>query len=213
VDLCNDDSVPPRKKPAEITKPVTSLENALNQASSVDLKSNTNKSTSVSVEVQMNRTRRVMKEMRALLQNSHPAFDVFPCVDDIFFWRMTMEGPSSTPYKDGVWVLYVRFPEEYPSIAPEIRFITPIKHCNVNCYGRICHSILDRNYTADTTMMMILQCIYGLLLSPDVTDPLDSTLALEFYDDSGQYEASILQHVKTHAKTKTRLQWRDELGK
>ena len=33
-------------------------------------------------------------------------------------------------------------------------------------------------------MATVLQCIYGLLLSPDVSDPLGSTLALEFYDNS-----------------------------
>ena len=134
--------------------------------------------------------------------------------------------------------------------------MTPVKHCNINCYGRICHSIFDRNYTVDTNMSTILECIYGLLLNPDVTDPLDrygralivfllcsidrvsslalamwrpsvlimsdtpgfatlstlvhSTLALEFYDDSGKYEYSILEHVKKYA-TKKRNQWRAEL--
>eukprot|EP00479_Gromia_sphaerica_P001354 TRINITY_DN11534_c0_g1_i1.p1 TRINITY_DN11534_c0_g1~~TRINITY_DN11534_c0_g1_i1.p1 ORF type:complete len:93 (-),score=13.89 TRINITY_DN11534_c0_g1_i1:280-558(-) len=89
-----------------------------------------------------------------------------------------MTGPESTPYRSGVWVLYVDFPPDYPQAAPEIRFITPIKHCNVNSYGRVCHSIFDRNYTTDIPLSMILQCVYGLLLSPDVSDPLDSTLAL-----------------------------------
>jgi len=37
-----------------------------------------------------------------------------------------------------------------------------------------------------------------------------STLALEFYDDSGKYEYSILEHVKKYA-TKKRNQWRAEL--
>jgi len=82
-------------------------------------------------------------------------------------------GPDSTPYKEGTFVLYCRFPPNYPQAAPEIRFVTPVKHCNINCYGRICHSIFDRNYTVDTNMSTILECIYGLLLNPDVTDPLD----------------------------------------
>jgi len=153
------------------------------------------------------RTKRVMKEMRSLSRQCHPAFDIYPCVDDIFFWRMTMEGPAGTPYAGGVWLLYVQFPEEYPEAAPQIRFITPIRHCNINCYGRICHSILDRNYTIDASILTILQCVYGLLLTPDVSDPLDSTLALSFYDDSGLYETSIINHVKRHATT-SRAQWK-----
>ena len=45
-------------------------------------------------------------------------------------------------------------------------------------------------------MATVLECIYGLLLSPDVSDPLDSHNALAFYDDSGGYEATIIQHIK-----------------
>lgn len=76
----------------------------------------------------------------------------------------------------------------------------------------MCHSIFDRNYTADTAISTILQCVYGLLLNPDVDDPLDSTLALEFYNDNGLYETSILEHVQRHAMEKSRDEWRKELS-
>merc|ERR1712134_78381 len=99
-----------------------------------------------------------------------------------------MEGPGGTPYQKGTWLLSCQFSQGYPEQPPEIRFVTPIRHCNVNSYGRICHSILDRNYTTDTTVLSIMHCIYGLLLNPDYEDPLDSTLALEFYEASGVYE-------------------------
>ena len=51
-------------------------------------------------------------------------------------------------------------------------------HCNVNAHGKICHSIFDRNYSSDTTVGTLLEHVYGLLLTPDKHDPLDSTLAL-----------------------------------
>ena len=37
---------------------------------------------------------------------------------------------------------------------------------------------------------VLFSCIYGLLLSPDKSDPLDSTLALQSYNDDGGYEAA-----------------------
>jgi ubiquitin-protein ligase len=80
----------------------------------------------------------------------------------------------------------------------------------VNNYGRVCHSIFTRNWSADTSMAKILDTIYGLLLTPDKSDPLDSIQALRAYDDSGEYEATILQSVERHAK-KTRAEWRKEL--
>eukprot|EP00966_Prymnesium_polylepis_P316132 7304467-Prymnesium_polylepis.1 len=63
-----------------------------------------------------------------------------------------MEGPGGSPYADGTWLLSVRFPPTYPVQPPEVRFVTSIIHCNINSYGKVCHSILDRNWTSDTTM-------------------------------------------------------------
>lgn len=67
---------------------------------------------------------------------------------------------GASNYKDGAWLLYVSFPQDYPQVAPEvragcpsnlpipgllwltlrfiqIRFVTPIRHCNINVYGKI----------------------------------------------------------------------------
>ncbi len=144
-----------------------------------------------------------------LLSEGEPR-DVYINDSDFYFWKVVIKGPDSTPYKDGTWLIYVHFPTTYPSMPPNIRFVTPIKHCNVNNYGRICHSILDRNYTQQVTMSLILQCIYGLLLNPDTSDPLDTNLSSLYYEANGQYEAQIMDSVNKHA-LKTRDQWRKEL--
>ena len=110
----------------------------------------------------------------------------------------------------GYRLAYLQFTETYPQIPPTIRFVTPIKHCNINNYGRVCHSILDRNYIATVKISTILQCIYGLLLNSDVTDPLDTNLALMYYEANGEYEAMIMEHIKVHG-TKTRESWKRQL--
>ena len=110
-------------------------------------------------------------------------------------------GICGSPDADGAWILAISFPEEYPLRSPEIRFITPILHCNVNSHGKICHSIFDRNYNADTSMTTMLSCVYGLLLTPDKHDPVDSTLALSANNDSGEYEGAIMAHCLIHAST------------
>mmetsp|Transcript_82688 Transcript_82688/g.267710 ORF Transcript_82688/g.267710 Transcript_82688/m.267710 type:complete len:1775 (+) Transcript_82688:57-5381(+) len=154
--------------------------------------------------------RRVLVELRHFMTNGHPAVEVLPS-EDLSFWKLLLEGPEGTPYQGGVWVLYCHLPPEYPECPPRIRFVTPIRHCNVNAHGRVCHSILDRNYTADTTVRSIIDCIYGLLLNPDYEDPLDSTLALEFYEASGVYEDSIRRHVAKHAGGRSRDEVRQSL--
>ena len=114
------------------------------------------------------RSRRILLELRNLVKEPHPSFTIFPDEQDIGFWKMVMKGPEGTPYEDGAFLLYAHFPPTYPRTAPEMRFITPIYHCNVNPEGRICHSIFDRNYSVNTsTVRLILDCVFGLMLEPE----------------------------------------------
>lgn len=47
----------------------------------------------------------------------------------------------------------------------------------VNSHGRICHGILGRDWDSRISVKEVLDCIYGLLLVPDIDDALDSHLA------------------------------------
>ena len=46
------------------------------------------------------------------------------------------------PWQNGVFVLSIRFPSEYPFKAPEIVFETHVYHPNVYTDGRICLDLL-----------------------------------------------------------------------
>ena len=149
--------------------------------------------------------KRILKELRTILRSPHPAVTVFPS-ENALFWRCVIEGPADTVYAGGSWLAYIKFGRDFPAAPPTFKFVTPIRHCNINGHGRICHSILDRNWTADTGLLRVFECVYGLLLSPDTADPLDSTLALSFYEGDGRYEAEIIAHTKLHAMQWTRKQ-------
>lgn len=87
---------------------------------------------------------------------SHQAFEVFPSDEDMFFWKVLLTGPELTPYSGGCWMLSIFFPARYPSVAPEIRFVTPIRHCNINAHGRV------RECTgADALKRFDLQSVYS----------------------------------------------------
>lgn len=68
------------------------------------------------------------------------------------------------------------------------------------CCFQVCHALLDRSWTPNTSVSQILSCVYGLLMFPDHDDPLDSTLALQMYNSRGDYEADIIKHVQAHAR-------------
>lgn len=142
-----------------------------------------------------------------------------------------MRGPAGTPYHKGIYkfictcrnyttgiyLLFAKFPENYPYKPPEIRFITPVRifseyisdsnhptqiyHCNINSMGRICHPVLGRNYIPSLSMREVFDQVYGLLMSPEADDPLDryilshmlsyknfdSILAEEFHTNTDGY--------------------------
>ena len=142
------------------------------------------------------RIKRILQDLKSVLNNKNPEYEVYPYQNDIGFWRVVMKGPLGGPYESGAWLIYVMFPIDYPFSPPEIRFETPILHCNINPYGKVCHSILGRNWTSDTNMFTVLNCVYGLLLFPETADPIDTLLAFQFFSNKAQYEKNIVEYIK-----------------
>ena len=79
----------------------------------------------------------IIKEFKNLSNN--PITNIgatvgLPEEDNIYKWRVTLLGPKDTPYKGGIFYIEVKFPKYYPNSPPEIHFITPIYHPNVNIH-------------------------------------------------------------------------------
>jgi ubiquitin-protein ligase len=121
---------------------------------------------------------RIHSEIRNSGAKPHPHYDVYVCEPNFGLWKIVMQGPPESTYADGTFLLYLEMGEDYPAFAPKARFITPVYHPNINRHGRICHSILDRNWTVDTTNKDVLDTIYSLLLVPEFSDPMQVTLLL-----------------------------------
>ena len=115
--------------------------------------------------------KRIAKEIENYVSHPHPFVTIFPS-SDITLWKMVLVGPKTTPYTDGVFILDVNFPNDYPKKAPEFRFRTEIYHININKEGRICHSIFSRDYDPSLSVRSIIDAIFGLILSPEFEDPL-----------------------------------------
>lgn len=109
-----------------------------------------------------------------------------------------------------MFLLYVEMGENYLMHPPQARFITPIYHPNINRHGRICHSILDHNWTVDTTTKDLIDTIYSLLLVPELSDPINAVVTLNFHWDEVQFKEEAQRRIAKHA-SKTRAEWREEV--
>eukprot|EP00800_Vazella_pourtalesii_P006434 TRINITY_DN182_c0_g1_i9.p1 TRINITY_DN182_c0_g1~~TRINITY_DN182_c0_g1_i9.p1 ORF type:complete len:1113 (-),score=145.23 TRINITY_DN182_c0_g1_i9:220-3558(-) len=158
-------------------------------------------------------TKRILRELAYLQTDPHPSFEVFPCSDAVDLWHLMLEETAQTPYEGGVFRLYIEFTKEYPNKPPNIRFITPIYHCNINSAGRICHMILDRFYSPEKKIRELLDHIYGLLLEATPDDPLDSYKATLLRTNKQEYDRQAKAFTQLHAINKTKRQVRiDILG-
>ncbi|XP_006822901.1 uncharacterized protein LOC102801018 [Saccoglossus kowalevskii] len=153
----------------------------------------------LSADKSTGRLKRILREISAYHKQPHPHVHIFPCEINVALWRILLVGPLDTPYEGGVFSLYVEFPENYPLAPPKVRFLTPIYHCNINAAGRICHSIFDRDYTSRTTFSKIMLCVFGLLITPEPDDPLDSITAEEYITNQTTYYRKAKEYTKTHA--------------
>ncbi len=104
-----------------------------------------------------------------------------------------------SPYDDGVFVLNMMFPSDFPSSPPEVRFHTPIMHVNVNSHGKICHDMLSRAWDRSYSVSHVLNSVYALLLVPEVSSPVNSTLAALYHTNIANYKETIRSHVLVHA--------------
>jgi ubiquitin-protein ligase/Mg-chelatase subunit ChlD len=192
-------SNPERVKPPELSKSVTDTYRVLRRAATLD-----------SHGFKLQNYRRLLVEIKSYQKNPNPNIEIYPCEDQVNFWKILLSAPESSLYEGGVFLLYASFPKDYPQAPPEVRFVTPIYHCNINNHGKVCHGILKRSYSADTTVRQILDCIYGLLLEPEMEDPLDSAVAEDYHLDQEKYSSRAIGATKQFA-SKSLKEWRKEL--
>ncbi|KAL4472088.1 hypothetical protein ABPG72_001086 [Tetrahymena utriculariae] len=158
--------------------------------------------------------KRLLKELEFFPQQPETyKVKVFPEQDDITNWKVLMIGPEGSSYHQGVYMLYVSFPQSYPFKPPSVKFITPIYHCNVNSQGRICIDILKDNWSPALTMAAVFNAISELMLHPNPIDALESNIAAEMNHEYDLYKQKCLQHVANNANKSVELLMEEIFGK
>ena len=81
---------------------------------------------------------------------------------NLFEWIFSLMGPDNSPYYGGKFYLKIIFPKDYPKCKPEVIFVTPFYHINVNPneglsepLGNICTGILCW-WTPETTIKEVI---------------------------------------------------------
>ena len=113
--------------------------------------------------------------------------------NDIFHWKLSLIGPTDTPYAGGMFFLTADFPDTYPKNKPEVRFTNKIYHLNVSpSNGHICISTLNQ-WKARTPMVDVISAIFALFYDQNPFSPYSVSMA-------GQYKLNRNEFNKTAAE-------------
>ena len=114
--------------------------------------------------------------------------------ESYYDWKFTFSGAKETPYDKGLFFLEAHFPSDYPNSPPEINFITPIYHMNVNpcapknpgeeSLGHVCISTLNW-WNPQYKIREVLLNIYSLFYMHNVESPYGTERAKEYMEDDG----------------------------
>lgn len=96
-----------------------------------------------------------------------------------------IQGPSDTPYENGIFLLDISLAENYPHAPPNVRFVTPIYHPNIDDHGRICLDIINMPpkgaWKPSLNILTILTSIQSLLAEPNPDDALCADIVMYCY--------------------------------
>ena len=130
--------------------------------------------------------------------------------NDYSEWKVSLLGPKDTSYRNGLFFLSIKFPNDYPNKAPEVCFLTPIYHVNVNpkapktlgdgveSLGHVCISTLNW-WKPEYRMREVLTNIFALFYMANPDSPYGLDRADEFRDNRAVYEEKIKKFTRKYA--------------
>ena len=129
--------------------------------------------------------------------------------NNIFTWRVTMSGPTNTPYGGGLFTIVVIFPNDYPAHGPEFKFKNRIYHLNVDFDkdpGHICISKLNdwrvRGKVKDLPFYTVKQALYDifcLFYNQGVDSAYNENMAQQYFNNREQFDAEARRWTQLYA--------------
>lgn len=165
---------------------------------------------------QMKGKARVLQELKWLQES--PMVNV-ACSVGLFnqnnpmVWRLTLNGPTDSPYANGMFYLKATFPPEYPMKKPEVDFLTPIYHINVKHtvggdepLGHVCISTInwwEANWQKQKyNMRNVISDIFALFYMGNPDSPYGFDRQTEMRSNKPLYDKKVKYFTKKYAGLK-----------
>eukprot|EP00730_Choanoeca_flexa_P003452 TRINITY_DN11416_c3_g2_i2.p1 TRINITY_DN11416_c3_g2~~TRINITY_DN11416_c3_g2_i2.p1 ORF type:complete len:235 (+),score=37.03 TRINITY_DN11416_c3_g2_i2:234-938(+) len=141
-------------------------------------------------------------------------------IDDgnLFLWKVTMFGPPDSIFTGGCFKAELKFPEDYPFSAPEMKFQTPLYHPNIYQDGRVCISILhppgvdemsgerpEERWNPTQTVKTIILSVISILNEPNISSPANVDASVAFRKWKAGEDMAYERRVRTEVAASKKL--------
>lgn len=154
--------------------------------------------------------KRLLKEYQQLSRDPPPGIIAGPVSENnLYKWECLLEGPSDTPYENGVFPAVLTFPKDYPLSPPTLKFDPPLLHPNIYADGTVCISILhppgedpnqyerpEERWSPVQSIEKILLSVMSMLAEPNPESGANIDACKLWRDNRAEYDRQIRQHVK-----------------
>ncbi|KAJ5069638.1 ubiquitin-conjugating enzyme e2 t [Anaeramoeba ignava] len=151
------------------------------------------------------RTIRLQKEMKTLQTEKFDGIEI-KIGEKIDKFEAIIIGPEKTPYENGEFKIEIVIPENYPLQPPNIRFLTPIYHPNIDDQGRICLDTLkmagknrEGGWNCALSIGTLIQMVRLLLETPNPDDGLMLESSKEFVQNRDLFNQKARNFTISHA--------------
>jgi hypothetical protein len=101
---------------------------------------------------------------------------------------LIIDGPESTPFLGGKFIVNLDFNDSYPFKAPKIKFVTKIYHPNVKTSsGEICTQAIEQQWVPTLGANFIIQAVLTVIKSPNADNPQENDIAAQYKSNYNQY--------------------------
>ena len=120
--------------------------------------------------------------------------------DSLFCWIVIMQGPEGTPYEGGIFKLQVKFPDNYPFKAPDVKFLTCTYHPNIKLdSGEICQDVFASSWAPTQKVQDILEKLVSMLREPATATPLEPEICNEYVNNRTQFDKNARDYTMKYA--------------
>lgn len=142
--------------------------------------------------------RRIEKELQAIQTDPPDHASCWLVDEDLFHWTARINGPDTTPYAGGQFMLDLRIPPDYPHKPPHVRFRTRIYHPNIDGGGIHLYELASGWSPALNISRMLLR-IVELLCEPNVERPLVWAIAMQYLHDRDAFTREAQRRTRAFA--------------